>query len=707
MTPIKFQLKEKDILIRSSKVIIQTETPSLWSSASAVHIKYNKNECVAFIDSIIPGSDMLFIDKYLLLNLNTKINSFVEITPIESDSLNAATRAIISIPPNWLGTEGEKWALDSVLNKPVTTNQHFLVYTLKGYETVTISEITPSPFAVITKETNIIFEAFKDNKKKEMGVRYSDIGGLGSALIQIRELIELPLLLPTPMEYLGIEPPKGILLYGPPRTGKTLIAKALANEVGAKFFIIQGPEILSSFYAGGAQNLKKIFEEAQDNAPSIILIDEIDSIAPKRSAVGGGEDLKLVSMFLVLMDGLKESKGVMVIGTTNRPDAIDPAMRAPGRLEYEIYIGIPDVEGRKEILEIHTKKKGMPLANDVDLQELAEKTQGFVGGDIAALCREAGYSAFRRYYRNYENVKEGNVDFSKLEVRMEDFKNALKIVYPSAIREVLVTIPKDVTWEKIGGLGEIKTVIEENVIQWIKNPQIFKEMGIRPAKGILLYGPPGTGKTLIAKALANSCEANFISIKGPELRSKWFGESEEKLRFIFETAKKVTPCIIFFDEIDALAPIRGTDPSGLTDSIVNQLLSEIDGIETIEGVYVVGATNRVELIDPALLRPGRFDYQIKVPLPDKEGRREIFDIHLKKEVRAKDINMEEIIEKTEGLSGAEIENICRLAGLKSLKEVDFKKPNKIRMEHLMAAIKEISIKKKEIYNENETKKYIH
>jgi len=433
---LKFQLKEEPELEGSSEVIIQTEEPSPWSSASAVHMNYDKNECIAFIRRVEPGSNLLLVNKLLRLHLNANSDFWIDVEPLEFDELNDATRAVISIPHTWIGTVGEKWIKKTILNKPVTVNQQFQVYILKGSETVIISKITPSPFAVITKDTKMDFVPLKDTKRKGIGVTYSDIGGLGPALAKIRELIELPLRLPDAMIYLGIEPPKGILLYGPPRTGKTLIAKALANGVGAQFFYIQGPEIISAYYGESERKLREIFKEAQDKAPSIILIDEIDSIAPKRDSVRGELEVKLVSTFLTLMDGLKETKGVIVIGTTNRPSVIDPAMRAPGRLEYEIYIGIPNVEERKEILEIHTKRKGMPLAEDVDLQELAEKMHGFVGGDIAFLCREAGYSAFRRYFDEEKNT------ISSAKVTMQDFKNALEIVHPSALREVLVSLPK-------------------------------------------------------------------------------------------------------------------------------------------------------------------------------------------------------------------------------------------------------------------------
>jgi len=705
---LKFQTKEDPNLEGQSKVIIQTEGSNSWCSASAVHMKYEKNECVAFIDSISPGPELVLMDKLLRENLNAKVNSQIEVEPLKSSDLKDAMRVAVLIHPNWLGPIGEKNVRESLLNKLVTVNQQFRVYTLNGSELVKISEITPLPFAIIKEETKMDFKPLRDSEKKDVGVTWGDIGGLGSAKTKIRELIEYPLSLPDAMKYLGIEPPKGILLYGPPRTGKTLIAKALANEVGVEIFTIQGPEIISAYQGKSEEKLREIFKEAQDKAPSIILIDEIDSISPKRDTVKGELEVRIVSTLLTLMDGLKQTKGIIIVGTTNRPNYIDPAIRAPGRLEYEIYIGIPNAEGRKEILEIHTKRKGMPLAEDVDFQELAEKTHGFVGGDIAFLCREAGYSVFRRSFSFEKNIKNETFDLSSLKVTMQDFKNALEVVHPSALREISVSVPKDVTWGKIGGLGEIKTIIEENIIQGIKNPHVFKEMGIRPARGILLYGPPGTGKTLIAKAIANDCGANFISIKGPELRSKWFGESEEKIRFIFDTARKVVPCIIFFDELDALAPVRGTDTSGLTDSLVNQLLAEMDGIETTEGVFVVGATNRVELIDPALLRPGRFDYQIKVPLPDKEGRQAIFTIHLKEGIIEEDFDLKKIIERTEGFSGAEIEDVCRLAALKALREVSFKRSNIIRMEHLMSVLEEILQKRKEVYGDKEkdVKRYI-
>jgi transitional endoplasmic reticulum ATPase len=699
-----FPVKENPKLSNTSRVIIQTNKPAVWSSTTAIHMRLDNKEGVAYLDSIIPGPDCIIVDKNLFLFLNATTGSLLEIEPWKE--LNDAVEAVIVIPSNWLGTVVENTITRALISKPFAAGQQLVIPTLKGNEFVTISKIKPALFAVITEKTKISFEARKESSKKShTGVHYTDIGALKPVIDKIRELIEFPLRLPEAMKALGIEPPRGILLHGPPRTGKTLIAKALANELGIEYIPIQGPEILSAYFSKSENNLRDKFNEARKKAPSLIVIDEIDSIAPKRDSLRGETELRIVSTLLTEMDGLKDTKGVLVVGTTNRPNAIDPALRAPGRLEYELYIGIPNVQGRKEILEIHTRT--MPLAKgikDAGLGELAEKTHGFVGGDLAFLCREAGYGAFRRYFNNPESrIKKEEISLSSLEVNMDDFKKALETIHPSALRELLVSIPKDVTWEKIGGLREVKTVIQENVIQGIKNPQVLKDEGIKPAKGILLYGSPGTGKTMVAKALANECDANFISVKGPQLRSKWFGESEEKVRFIFETARKATPCIIFLDEVDSMAPVRGKDASGLTDSIVNQLLSEMDGVESIDGVFVVGATNRLELIDEAMLRPGRFDYQIRIPLPDAESRQQIFMIHLKKGIIGEDVDMDDIVKKTEGFSGAEIAEACRLAGLRALREVDFKMVNKIRMKHFRTAIVDIQQRREKPENENPRK----
>ena len=704
-----FSLQEDTKLEGSFEIIVLSEKPLLLNSPTVL-LKYKHKQCVAVIRSVNPGPNQILIDRFIKDYLQDTEKDFQ--IEIESVEVPLAETVEINIPSEWIGSIGRERAVkDKLLNKPISEGMETYIHTLDGPKPIAISKVIPSPFAVLVEDTIIDFKTLEKAKEDTIGVRWTDIGGLGKANEKIRELIEYPMRFPEIVTYIGIEPPKGILLYGPPGTGKTLIAKALSNELNANFHSIQGPEIMSAYYGESEKKLREIFEKASKEAtirkPYIILIDEVDSISPKRDAVKGGLESTLVATFLTLMDGLKETKGIIIIGTTNRPNAIDPALRRPGRFEYEIYIGIPDAQGRKEILDIHTKK--MPLADDLDINDFAEKTHGFVGADISFLCREAGRNAFRRIYLRNEEAAVNEVgkketkliDLShrpeevysppslNVKVTRADFEMALSSIAPSGMREVLIQMPRDVSWQKIGGLKEIKRIIEENIVKGIKFPEVFKEMGIRPARGILLYGPPGTGKTLIAKAIANECGANFISIKGPELRSKWFGESEEKIRFIFDISRKYAPCVIFFDEVDALTPARGSDVTGSTDSIVNQFLAEMDGVQSTEGVFVIGATNRKELIDEALLRPGRFDYKVYIPLPDSEAREEIFKIHLKKEVLANDLDIDAFVEKTDNYSGAEICDVCRLAGLKALREVNFEKTNLIRTEHILASIDEV------------------
>jgi len=732
-----FIAKEDPDLEGLLKVTLLTEKPL--SMGGYIALRYRGDECAALIDSIKPGRNLILMDPYLRLRLGCREGSEIEIRSVE---LQTAKKVEAFIPADLIEDETAiSWIKEKLVDKPVTEGLEIQVpiLSLEDNVPVLISKVIPSPFAIFTRDTKIDFEELGKTKEEIIGIRWSDIGGIDPAKEKVRELVEYPMRFPEVVKYLGLEPPKGILLYGPPGTGKTLIAKALANELKASFFqIIQGPEIMSSLYGESERRLREIFEKASKNAtsekPSIIVIDEVDSIAPKRGASGGGaQESRLVATLLTLMDGLKETKGVIVIGTTNRPNALDPALRRPGRFEYEIYVGLPNTEGRKEILKIHTRR--MPLEDKAEdlIEDIANRTHGFSGADLAFLCKEAGRNAFRRLFlrgdlkvleeienefkknrkkrisfayvveKLSETVGEVGTDISPgglkesksplrnipVEVTRADFEEALVSVSPSGMREVMVQIPSDVTWDKIGGLKEVKKIIEQNVIKAIQKPEVFKQMGIKPARGILLYGPPGTGKTLIAKAIANECGANFIAVKGPELRSKWFGESEEKIRFIFETARRHAPCIIFLDEVDSLMPARGKDISGITDSIVNQFLSEMDGVEEAEGIFVIGATNRPELIDEALLRPGRFNYQIYVPLPDEEARKEIFKIHLKKKAIAEDVKIEELVKKTKGFSGAEIAEICRLAGLKALEEVNFNKFNPIRASHIFSAIEEI------------------
>ncbi|MEM5807666.1 MAG: CDC48 family AAA ATPase [Candidatus Aenigmatarchaeota archaeon] len=520
-------------------------------------------------------------------------------------------------------------------------------------------------------------------------VTYEDVGGIKEIIHKVREMIELPLRHPELFERLGIEPPKGVLLYGPPGTGKTLLAKAVANESGANFISISGPEIFSKWYGQTEENLRKIFEDAEKNAPSIIFIDEIDAIAPKREEVTGEVERRTVSQLLTLMDGLKKRGKVIVIAATNRPNSIDPALRRAGRFDREIEFPVPDREGRLEIFKIHTRN--MPLAKDVDLNHLADITHGFVGADIWAVCKEAAMSALRRILPEIKWKEEEELPkeaMEKLVVTKEDFENALRVVEPSAMREVLVEIPK-VKWSDIGGLEEVKQQLQE-MVEWpLKYPQSFEKMGINPPRGILLYGPPGTGKTLLAKAVANESGANFISIKGPELLSKWVGESEKGIREIFRRAKQVAPAIIFFDEIDALAPRRGMfTGSAITETVVSQLLSEMAGLEELKGVIVMAATNRPDIVDPALLRPGRFDRLVLVPAPDYKARIEIFKVHTRNMPLAKDVDLQELARKTEGFSGADIESLCREAAMEALRED--KKAKEVKMKHFESILSKMS-----------------
>ncbi len=521
-------------------------------------------------------------------------------------------------------------------------------------------------------------------------VTYDDIGGLKEAIKKVREMIEIPLKRPELFERLGIEPPKGVLLHGPPGTGKTLLAKAVANESDAHFIAINGPEIMSKYVGGSEERLREIFEEAEENAPSIIFIDEIDAIAPKREEVSGEVERRIVAQLLTLMDGLKTRGQVVVIGATNRPDAVDPALRRPGRFDREIEISVPDKDERKEILEIHTR--GMPLADDVDLDELAEITHGFVGADLESLCKEAAMRLLRRILPEVKIDEEISKEvLKKMIVTREDFKNALKEIQPSALREVLVQVP-NVTWEDVGGLENAKQELREAVEWPLKYPDKFKKFGIKPPKGILLYGSPGTGKTLLAKAVANESEANFIAVKGPELLSKWVGESEKGVREVFRKARQTAPTIIFFDEIDSIASRRtGSEAdSGVTQRVVNQLLTEMDGLEELQDVAVIAATNRPDILDPALLRAGRFDRHVKVEDPNKETRLAIFKVHTKDMPLADDVDLEKLAEKTEGYVGADIEAICREAAMLTLREN--MESEEVPMKNFEKAIKKIKPK---------------
>ncbi len=499
-------------------------------------------------------------------------------------------------------------------------------------------------------------------------VSYEDIGGLRGAIQRIREMVELPLRHPELFQRLGIEPPKGIFLYGPPGCGKTLVAKAVANESDANFFVISGPEIMSKFYGESEARLREIFQKAQEMSPSIIFIDELDAIAPKREEVTGEVEHRVVAQLLSLMDGMGARGNIIVIGATNRPNAIDPALRRPGRFDREIEIGVPDKMGRHEILQIHTR--AMPLTSDVNLNRLSDISHGYTGADISALCREAAMKSLRRYLPqiNLEDERIPSAMLEKMEVNLDDFMNAYREITPTAMREVYVEVPS-VQWADVGGLTDVKQELQEAVEWPLKKPEVFKRIGIRPPKGILLFGPPGCGKTMLARAVATESEANFISIKGPEIFSKWVGESEKAIREIFRKGRSAAPSIIFFDELDSVAPRRGmgSDDSGASERVISQLLTEMDGIEALVNVVVIAASNRPDMIDPAILRPGRFDRLIFVPAPDHATRLQIMKIHTRNMPLAEGVDVDQITRQAAGYSGADMEAVCREAGLISLR----------------------------------------
>ncbi len=617
-----------------------------------------------------------------------------------------------------------------LLERPLTQEDVVTipVYVPGYFETFGVRAVVvrtePKGVVYVTEETRLEVKE-KPEERRAGCVTYEDIGGLKKEIELIREMVELPLKHPEVFQRLGIEPPKGVLLYGPPGTGKTLLAKAVACESDAYFISINGPEIVSKYYGESEQNLRKIFEEAEKNAPAIIYIDEIDAIAPKREEVTGETEKRLVAQLLTLMDGLKGRGQVIVIASTNRPDALDPALRRPGRFDREIEIGLPNREGRKEILHIHTRRmpidvfydrgvvmsvleklaesdgdfkkvlekvkgeedlkkveeivrKELPVEKmrrleyelkDRLLDEIAEKTHGYTGADLAALAKEAAMIALRRYLPNIKELGEEPLSkefLEKMRVTKEDFERALLRVEPSGMREVMVEVPK-VRWEDIGGLEEVKQALREAVEWPLKYPKLFEEAGIEPPKGILLFGPPGTGKTLLAKAVATESGANFIPVRGPEILSKWVGESERAIRKIFHRARMVAPSVIFFDEIDAIAPARGTDVNRVTERVVAQLLTEMDGVASLKDVIIMAATNRPDLLDPALLRPGRFDRVIYVPPPDEKAREEIFRVHTKNMKLCEDVDLKELARITEGYTGADIAAVCKEAGMNAVR----------------------------------------
>ena len=614
------------------------------------------------------GKGIVRIDGYLRNNAGVSIDDKVTIRKIDAKIAERLTLA----PTEPLRIVGGEEYLSQLLEGRVLSRGDFVPINIMG-RTVNLVVTSTSPSAeavIVTEGTEVLVgEQVKEPIRAIPRISYEDIGGLRPVIQKIREMIELPLRHPELFERLGVEAPKGVLLHGPPGTGKTLLARAVASETNANFLSIGGPEIMSKYYGESEERLREVFKEAQENAPSIIFIDEIDSIAPKREEVTGEVEKRVTSQLLSLMDGLQSRGKVVVIGATNRPNAIDPALRRPGRFDREIEIGVPDRDGRLEVLEIHTR--GMPLAEDVDLKKLADVTHGFVGADLEALAKEAAIRALRRILPeiNLEAQSIPGDILNKIIVKMSDFLDALKEIEPSAMREVLVEIP-DVSWDQIGGLEDVKEELREAVEWPLKYPDLFAQLNASPPKGLLLYGPPGTGKTLLAKAVAHESESNFISVKGPELLNKFVGESEKAVREVFRKARQASPCIIFFDEIDSVAPVRGSGggETHVTERVISQFLTEMDGLEELRNVVIIAATNRPDIIDSALLRPGRFDRLLFVPPPDLEARRQIVRIHTRKTPLAEDVNLDEIARRTDGYTGADIASVANTAVMLALRE---------------------------------------
>jgi transitional endoplasmic reticulum ATPase len=667
-----------------------------WQSGQIVELLANKKTHA----KIWPGSaedfgtGIIRIDGLTRHNIDAGIGEKVSVKIVNA----VEAEQIVLSPIEKITIGGLQEYMSSLYEGHVfTTGDTIIVNTQLGGKTqLVVTGTIPSKPVIVTDSTEFKLGSMTkavDNSIPR--ITYDDLGGLRKEVLKIREMVELPMRHPELFEKLGIEAPKGVLLYGPPGTGKTLLAKAVAGETNAHFTSISGPEIFGKYYGESEERLRDVFKQAEENTPSIIFIDEIDSIAPKRDEVSGEVEKRIVSQLLTLMDGMKARGKVVVIAATNRPDSIDPALRRPGRFDREIEIGIPDEEGRLEILNIHTR--GMPVEEKVNLKQIARVTHGFVGADLEVLAKEAAMRSLRKILPEIDLAQDkiSSEILQKIKITDEDFKDALKEVKPSALREVLVEVP-NVTWDDVGGLESLKEELHE-AIEWpLKHKEAFAYVDVAAPKGILLHGPPGTGKTLIAKAIAKMTESNFISVKGPELLSKWVGESEKGVREIFRKARQAAPCIIFFDEIDALIPTRsGMDSSHVSENVVSQILTEIDGLEELNDVLVIGATNRLDIVDSALLRPGRFDRIIEVPKPDAVGRKHIFEIHTKRKPLESDVNLAKIVDMTNGYSGADIAAVCDRAAFSALKRyIDEKKSIKeikITQNDLVDAVRKVRI----------------
>ena len=640
--------------------------------------------------------DIIRVDGIIRKNAGVSLGDRVTVTKVEA---KICTKLVLSpVMANKqkvkFGPGIEGFARRGLNKRPVVAGDRIFIPGMTLFAEAlpfAVLQTTPKGVVQVNSDTDIVIkdEAIDDDDVgQSQGITYEDIGGIGSQLLKVREMIELPLKHPELFRRLGIDPPKGVLLHGPPGTGKTMIAKAVATETNAHFTSINGPEIISKYYGESEKQLREIFDEAANNAPAIVFVDEIDSICPKREDVSGEVERRVVAQMLTLMDGMQGRDNVIVIGATNRRDAMDPALRRPGRFDREIEIGVPDREGRKEILEVHTRQ--MPISDDYDVDWVLENSYGFVGADLAALVRESAMKALRRYLPEID-LEEDTIPpevLEKMEVRMDDFRLAIREIEPSALREIYVEIP-DVSWDSVGGLHEIKDRLKESVEWPLTKPDLFEHFGIKPPRGIVLFGAPGTGKTLLAKAIANEAKANFISIKGPEMISKWVGESEKAIREIFKKAKQSSPSIIFLDEFESIAGMRSsnssTGGSDVANRVVNQLLASMDGVESLDGVIVVAATNRPEMIDPALLRSGRFERVLHVPPPDKEARESIMAIHSENMPLSK-FSLKDVMNNMDGFTGADIEAVCREAALIAMR-AGKKKVNKSHFEDAVSRVR--------------------
>ncbi|MGY5148338.1 MAG: CDC48 family AAA ATPase [Candidatus Nitrosopumilus sp. bin_7KS] len=673
-----------------------------WNTGQILELTHNKKTHVKLWPGSPEeyGSGIIKIDGMTRQNIGAGIGDKISLRTVEA--VNA--EQIILSPTEKIAAEGlQEYMIYNYLNHVFTTGDSVSLNTqMGGRVQFFVTSTKPSKPVLVTENT--VFKLGAMTKAVDSSVpriTYDELGGLKKEVQKIREMVELPMRHPELFEKIGVEAPKGVLLYGPPGTGKTLLAKAVAGETNAHFISLSGPEIMGKHYGESEERIREIFTQAEENAPSIIFIDEIDSIAPKRDEVSGELEKRIVSQLLTLMDGMKSRGKVVVIAATNRPDSIDPALRRPGRFDREIEIGIPDDEGRFDILSIHTR--GMPIDEKVDLKQISKTTHGFVGADLEVLSKEAAMKALRRILPeiDYDEEKISSEILEKIQITSDDFREALKEVSPSALREVQIQVP-NVSWDDVGGLDELKEELKEAVEWPIKYKDAYDYVDVEAPKGILLHGPPGTGKTMIAKALAKMTESNFISIKGPELLSKWVGESEKGVREIFRKARQAAPCIIFLDEVDALVPRRGSggSDSHVTENIVSQILTEIDGLEELHNVLIIGATNRLDIVDEALLRPGRFDRIIKVPNPDEKGRQHIFEIHTKKKPLDSDVKISEIVKLTDDFSGAEIAAVTNRAAIAALKRyVSGKSKNvkeiKITQQDLIDAVDKVRPQKKE------------